>query len=261
MTRSTQKQNERKILSELLSAIHLQPDGEPVDGEKPDFVIRTSGTTVGIELTTYQSGRTVAGVPKRAVEAAWDDLEQASQKFQTENADLHGVYILFRFGGMVPPRHEHAKFFDEIREFVQSIDQDIGIEFVEFWRPSFASPLMKQYLQAIVLRRSERSEWDSNLTAGFVDPPADIIAKIVADKSAKTYRPADEFWLVIADSGQPSEMILPIAGISEFNARLQLRKNLAISPFARVYAFTAMGLFCWDRPRDNWKLNTRDAVP
>jgi len=255
LTRPTKKQDERDILRELLLAIHVVLDGEPVDGETPDFVIRTSGRTVGIELTTYQSGRTVAGVQKRAVEAVWDELEDASRKFRTENADLHGICVLFRFDGMVPPKNKHARFLEEIQGFVQSIHHRIGIEYVDFWGPDFTSPLMKQYLQAVVVRKCNRGEWDSNLTAGFVDPPAGAIVRIVAEKSAKTYRSADELWLVIRDSHRPSEMVLAISGASELNANPDLQKNLAAGLFSRVYAFTAMGLFGWDRSGGTWKLS------
>jgi hypothetical protein len=44
-------------------------------------------------------------------------------------------------------------------------------------------------------------------------------------------------------------MNLPIKGVREFLAHNPLSENLYNSPFARVYAFTAMGLFSWYRGR------------
>ncbi len=135
----------------------------------------------------------------------------------------------------------------------------IGAESVDFWWSDFTSPLMIKYLQAVVLKCCERGEWDSNLTAGFVDPPAGTIARIVAEKSAKTYRPTDELWLVIQDSHWPSEMVLPINGACELDDNPDLQMNLTTSHFSRVYAFTAMGLFRWDRSGGKWKLNAGEG--
>ncbi len=114
MTRATQKQGECAVLRELLLAIGVQLEGCPPDGEAPDFIIPICGRAVGVEVTMYQSGKAVAGFRKRAVEAEWESLEKSSRTFQTENADLKGIYILFRFNDTVPPEHEHAKFFDEV---------------------------------------------------------------------------------------------------------------------------------------------------
>jgi hypothetical protein len=252
MTRPTQKQDEQGTLLELMAAIGIQLESCPMEGEVPDFMIQISGRTVGIEVTMYQSRKTVTGIQKRAVESEWEELERSSQDFQNENAELAGIYILFRFKDSVPPRRERAEFFCEILDFVRTNGHGIGDEWADFWWYDLTSPLMIKYLKAIVLRRGERSAWDSNITAGFIDRPADTISRIVAEKSTKNYRPADELWLVIQRSHRPSEMVLPISGVSELNASLDLQSNLTASPFSKVYAFTAMGLFLWDRNGGGW---------
>ena len=61
-------------------------------------------------------------------------------------------------------------------------------------------------------------------------------------------------------SGKPSEMVLPINGASEFDASLDVQESLSCSPFSRVYVFTAMGLFRWDKRDGKWQLNARAAV-
>ncbi len=215
-------------------------------------MIQLSGQTVGVEVTTYQSGKIVAGIPKRAVEAAWEELEISSRTFQKENVELAGMYILFRFQDIVPSKRERAAFFCEILDFVRKNGIGIGDDWASFWRHELASPLMIKYLKDIVLKRGERSEWVSNITAGFVDRPADTISRIVVDKSKGKYRPTDELWLVIQRSHRPSEMILPISGVSEFDASLDLQRNLMASPFSKVYTFTAMGLFQWHRNGGRW---------
>jgi hypothetical protein len=268
MTRATQKQKESEVLRQLLFATGIQPECEPdVTGDKPDVMMRMFGRTVGIEVVTYQSGGTVvrAGrrrVERRAVESEWERLKTYSKEFQEKHPDLNDIYILFRFKSIVPPQEEYDLFLEEILRFVRSRQEAVSAEYVEFGMADFPSPLMKKYLKpirGITLRRGERGELDSNITAGYVDShPASTISKIVSKKAekAKEYRKADELWLAIGQSGQLSEMVLPINGACDFDASPDLQESLLSSPFSRVYVFTAMGLFRWDKREGNWQLNT-----
>jgi hypothetical protein len=268
MTRLNQKQKEYEILRALLRATGIRPECLPLKAEKPDFTMLISGRTVGIEVTMYQSGKTVAGVGRRAVkrrvvESEWERLEKSSKNFQREHADLKNVYILFRFKNIVPPKKEHDAFFQEILQFVRSRQNAVSAEGAAFWMPDFQSPLMKKYLKDMTLRRCECGEWDSSITAGFVGRPACTISKIVATKtnSAEAYLKADELWLVVGQSGLLSEMVLPINGASELDKCLDLQEGLLSSPFSRVYVFTAMGLFQWDKSEGNWQLNAWHQNP
>lgn len=159
----------------------------------------------------------------------------------------------------MPARQQYTAFLQEILGFVCLRQADLDGQYRDFWRPDFtsASPLMIKYLKTISLKRcetGESGEWYSNITSGFVDRPACTISRIVELKSAKVYRAADELWLVIQRSGRPSETVLPIRGVGEFNASEDLQRSLTASPFARVYAFTAMGLFGWEKISGNWQL-------
>ncbi|MGA7710314.1 MAG: hypothetical protein WCA81_00310 [Rhizomicrobium sp.] len=155
MTRPTQKQDERDTLIELMATIGVQLESCPMEGEVPDFMIQISSRTVGIEVTTYQSRKTVAGIQKRAIEAEWEELERSSQAFQNENVELTGIYILFRFKNSVPPRRERAEFFCEILDFVRKNGRRIGDEWAEFWLYDLTSPLMLKYLDARAVQFSD----------------------------------------------------------------------------------------------------------
>jgi len=260
MTRPDQKQEESEIFDELLAATGIQPECEPdVTGDKPDVMMQMFGRTVGIEVVVYQSSKRVAGVEMRAVEAEWERLEEYSKAIRKEHAVFEHMYVLFRFKNIVPLRNQYEEFCQEILQFIRSRQESVSAEPEVFGISDFTSPLMRRHLKAIgglVLKRCERDEWDSNITAGFVDShPARTISKIVAKKTvlAKAYRRADELWLVIGQSGQLSEMVLPITGACDFDANPDLQESLFSSPFSRVYVFTAMGLFQWDRREGNWQ--------
>jgi hypothetical protein len=252
MTRPTQKQEERHTLLELLYAIHVRLDHSPEPGEAPDFTFGMSGRTIGLEITMYESGEIVAGTPKRAIEARWEGFEISSQIFQKEYPELHGIYILFRFKDRIPAVREREMFFCEVLQFVRRVEHSVADEYAHFWRHEITLALMSKYLKDIVLRQCGRSESDSNTTAGFIAAPSGSISRTVAEKSKKEYRPADELWLAIQRSHRPSETILAGNDVFELNANADLQNSLTVSPFSRVYVFTAMGLFQWDRNIGEW---------
>ena len=73
---------------------------------------------------------------------------------------------------------------------------------------------MVEYLQVLYLRVDRYAVWHSNLTAGFVATPAtSTVADIVAGKSTKNFRPADELWLALQCSTRISETLLPIGAM------------------------------------------------
>jgi hypothetical protein len=252
MTRSIQKESEHEALMKLLADIGIKPDSDPTPGETPDFLLSLRGRLVGVELTKYQSGKVVAAVSQRAIEAAWEEFEKSASSFRLTHADINDFNVHFSFKDRVPSRKEHIAFLQEFSLFVSARQDAIGSEFVEYWIPDFSSMLMQQYLKALVVRRHASGEWDSNLTGGFVDRPATRIATIVKEKTTKGYRVTDELWLAIQYSHRPSEMVLPVTGPSELDACPDLQRNLSSSPFSRVYVCSAMGVFQWFRKSGRW---------
>lgn len=234
MTRNTQKNEERAALVELMRTIDIDPDFPPIEGEAPDFIIQLSNRLVGIEMTKFQAASSSGGTGRRGVEAAWEALEESSRPYREAHKDLHSLSILFRFNRALPRRNEYQQFFAEILTLVQSLGSQIDSEFKEFsWGDR--SPLMMKHLAAILMRQSEHPEWYSNLTAGLIPAPAEIVARIVREKSTKAYRSTDDLWLVIQTSARPSEMVLPVGGSSELNADPNLARALIENEaFSRV---------------------------
>jgi hypothetical protein len=50
MTRPDQKRSKRRTLDTVLEVLEQRPDQEPEEGEAPDFMVRLSGRTVGVEI-------------------------------------------------------------------------------------------------------------------------------------------------------------------------------------------------------------------
>jgi hypothetical protein len=101
---------------------------------------------------------------------------------------------------------------------------------------------MRAYLRTLYLRIDQHSVWHSNLAGGFVARPDATIAAIVAEKSAKRFRPTDELWLVIQSSPRISEMMSDIMGVEDFDSVPNLEPYVF-----RVFVLAFTGAYEWER--------------
>jgi hypothetical protein len=152
------------------------------------------------------------------------------------------------FSGAIPPRRQHVEFIKEVADFIVAHRHELGSEDVDYWPPTISTPLMLKYLQVLYLRVDQYPTWHCNLAAGFVATPAtSTLADIVADKSAKKFRPADELWLAIQCSARISETLLPIE-TNDFD----MVPALDGFRFSRVFVLTYLGVYQW-KVGEGWR--------
>jgi hypothetical protein len=256
MTRPNQKDSERRTLDAILAALDVRPDQEPDEGEAPDFTLLLSGRMIGVEITMYRSGATVEdGTGRRLVENEWELLKAASDRFRSEHSELRDINVGLMFAASVPPRRQHAEFIAEIAAFVRDHTGELSSQDLAFWPPNFATPLMRAYLRTLYLRTDQFAEWHSNLAGGYVARPDATIATIVAEKSAKHFRPADELWLAIQYGTRISEMMLDIMGVEDFGSV----PSLDAFVFSRVFVLAFTGAYEWRRGA-GWRRLTGENV-
>src|SRR5690242_15593001 len=99
MTRPGQKTAERGIAERLLSAIGLTAKINP-NGERPDITLEVPRRKIGLEVTNYQSDKTIdvdgkRKFPQREIEAAWERFESASRSFRLERANFKNIAVIF----------------------------------------------------------------------------------------------------------------------------------------------------------------------
>jgi hypothetical protein len=257
MTRPNQKVSERLTLNAVLEALGVRPDQEPDQGETPDFTLLLSGRTVGVEITMYRSGATVEdGTGRRQVENEWELLKVASDRFRGDHPDFRDINVGLMFTASVPPRRQHAEFIAEIAAFVRDHATELSSNDLTFWPPSFASPLMRRFLRTLHLRTDRFAEWHSNLAGGYVARPDQAIAAMVAGKSDKRFRPADELWLAIQCGTRISEMMLDIMGVDDFNSVPSLEPYV----FSRVFVLAFTGAYEWQRGV-GWRKLAGESAP
>jgi hypothetical protein len=256
VTRPIQKDSERRTLDAVLAALGLCPDQEPDQSETPDFLVRLSGRTVGIEITMYRSGDTVGdGTGRRQVENEWELLKAAADRIRNACPELRDVNVGLMFAASAPPRRQHADFIAEIATFVGAHASELSSNDITFWPPSFTAPLMRKFLRTLYLRKDRFAEWHSNLVAGYVARPDQTVADIVAEKSGKQFRPADELWLAIQCGTRISEMMLDIMGVEDFGSVPSLEPYV----FSRVFVLAWTGAYEWQRGA-GWRKLTGEST-
>jgi hypothetical protein len=254
MTRAVQKTTERQTLDVVLAALGLRPDREPEASETPDFIVSLAGHQIGVEITMYSSGDIVdGGHSRRQIESEWEKLQSAAQAFCSLRPMLRDINVGLMFSGPVPPRRQHVDFIEEVAAFITAHRHELSSKDVDYWPPTISTPLMAEYLQALYLRVDQYAVWHSNLIAGFVATPAtSTVADIVADKSARSFRAADELWLAIQCSTRISETFLPIA-TNDFDMVPALDRFR----FSRVFVLTYLGVYQW-KIGEGWRKLTGD---
>jgi len=248
MTSLRQKNSERYVLDQLLAALGRQSGYEIENSETPDFIISICGRREGVEITSYHNNG--GKLSRRAVEEEWKDMVTSAEQFCKKRPEIGNVAVMIKFKARVPGKKEQGKFLEEIQNLI-CVNRDKLRSGVYRVRGEITSELMSRYVDSIHLREVDGiGKWDK--AGNVIDLPAVRIASIIKEKSDKNYLEVDELWLVIYGGCTPSGMILLPDGLHEFMRCVELCTNLELSRFSRVYVFSKMGLFGWDRVR-HWQ--------
>jgi hypothetical protein len=136
--------------------------------------------------------------------------------FRSQHPEFRDINVGLMFAASVLPRRLRVDFISEIATFVRHHADELSADNITFWPHCFSGALMRKYLRTLYIRKDRFAEWYSNLMGGYVAKPDDTIDAIVAKKSGKRFRPADELWLAIQCAPRISEMMLDIMGIEDF---------------------------------------------
>jgi hypothetical protein len=152
MTRETQKRDEEQTLRAVLKAIGLSADIEVQYGEAPDFIVEVDGRRIGVEITLFSSGVTTDGVPMRAIENEWEQLQQSAETARKNSEEFRNLNVGVMFHGKIPSRKDHPRFIAEVFDFARAHRADLNDGRKRYWRWDFHSPLLKEYLHNLHLR-------------------------------------------------------------------------------------------------------------
>jgi len=248
MTRQTQKAEERFYAEEYIRRRGIQ--GQIVDSERPDFVIRTSGDSIGVEVVSYGDRR------GREVDAAWDVLIDHAAEFRERNVDLDrfGARLHFRNYRMPPPRDYEA--FCEAIAILLRTNTDLPAR--GQWRTlriDPTEPLLGRHLSQIEIYGVNfwsEWEWPTLMNGGIGTSDNEMLAAV--GRKLEEYRQPDhigESHLVVYGRGpQRTRIAAPISAehLANFYA---FNTGLQAGPFS-AFAILCLRDFYWTKA-EGWR--------
>ena len=250
MTRSSQKQDERKILDAYLEARGLT--GVVCDGpDPPDFLVEIDGSVFGFEVTEYhQPQKTTSGHTLRQVEDAWGKLRQYEIGWREDQPELKNLNVLLNFADLrVPAGSEFQAFVTAAWAKIAEVRSLIGPEFTVIEIGSTDVPILRKYLRTIgVCAANCLMEWAWNYSVGSVGVSDEELLAIVKPKiNSYCTRPdiTSNRLIVAGFQSRLSQYAAPISA-AQLNAFLQLNVALKAGPFDEV-ALLDIENFVWDK--------------
>jgi hypothetical protein len=254
MTRQTKKDRERFYAKQWLLRRRISACLE--DHEHPDFVVRHEGETLGIEIVEYHgeaSGR--RGRKGRQVEAAWETLQDYSDKFRERYPDIDSVDVRLHFKDYkMPPPRSFEPFCKAIAELIRN-NQGLGENIKRTIKNQALHPLLDEYLLGVELFGAKcwsHWEWPAYMNGGVGTSEGELYA-VVAAKLANYGAPAgiDSSHLVIGGGGPARTRIAAPTSALHLSNYAKLNKALDDGPFATV-AILCLRDFIWCR-NQGWK--------
>lgn len=255
MTRSSKKEREKFYAAQWLLRRRIKARLE--DSEHPDFVVRLSGETLGIEIIEYHSGVMRRGGSRgRQVEAAWEALQDYSDMFRERNLDIDHVDVRLHFKAYrMPPRRLFESFCSGVADLIREATGLIeGVRHTIKMKPEL-HPLLADYLDGIEFfggRYWSHWEWPAYMN-GAIGTSEEELHAVVASKLA-TYRAPSEIdssHLVIVGGGPARTRIAAPISAQHLSTYSMLNEQLNDGPFASV-AILCLRDFIWTRA-DGWK--------
>jgi hypothetical protein len=249
MTRQVQKDEERFYASKYLKRRGIV--GKLDDRERPDFLIRTSSVTLGVEVISYgtSGGRQVA--------SAWAALQEYSDQFRERHPDLRrfGVRLHCRSHRMPPPRA-----FEPFCEAVAAqLRRNTDLPARGKWRTVHidpTEPVVGKYLSRIEVYGVtfySQWEWPASISGGIGTSDEELHA--VIERKLRSYRaPAgiDETHLVIFGRGPELTRIAAPFSAEILATYSDLNTALSKGPFAAA-AILCLRDFYWTKA-DGWRV-------
>lgn len=254
MTRLAKKQRERFYASLWLQRRGVS--GLLEEGEHPDFVVRLSAETLGIEIVEYHGGLSNrAGSKGRQVEASWEALQDYSDAYRSRNSDIDRVHVRLHFHGYrMPPKGSFRAFCSAVARLIRE-GGDLNGRKLMIRPDAEIEPLLAEYLMGVELFFGKKSwrhwEWPAYMN-GPIGTSDDELHSVVAQKLA-TYRSppgVDSSHLVIVGGGPARTRIAAPMSAPHLSRYWKLNHALRGGPFDTV-AILCLRDFIWSRA-DGW---------
>jgi hypothetical protein len=232
------KDRELAIINGTLSILGIESCRlEP--REAPDFELHIDNSIIGIEVTEYHSDLTAAGNrPRRAIEAAWEELRTSIMRAVTEDPNLTGSKGRLEFKELrLPIRKEKNGFINQLAQLSGLMVEKRIAEQVNF----SGYPLLEKYLHRFTLKKvCAYIEWSWNFNSEAIDinTVESQIVRAIKRKANHRYDHSRfvDIWLIISAGFRISQTLalLSDADLLMFRGLNQLLQK---SHFAKVMLY------------------------
>ena len=212
------KVKERNCLERFRQAYPGFPQGPIEDSERPDFLVRSPGRTVGIDVVDYVRGQGPKdGSPELRLEKLGERIAaEAGRAWAERRGDPVDIWFFFRPDAL-PDKASVRALVSSLVEFVSSNTPPANSGAVEFHDTQLAGGTLEGVVDRVrILRRpgAESSLWMYTPKASFISVAQEEIQRLIDNKSGLVdayLRKCHSVWLLIvaywgsslARSGRP----------------------------------------------------------
>lgn len=265
MTRSEQKEKEKRLLRGFLDTIGIQGIRIYFD-EKPDlrFILKNTNTLnttgrIGVEITEHFNDAAVdsSSGGQRLLSFWKAHLLPEIIKIKKRDLDNIHAYISFNKSRLMVASLVISRFIgkiaNDIVNLVRNEAQCMRFEEEKTIKHFAIYPVLKQYVNSIKISKADAYflNWDANFSASYINVNSRKIAQMIDDKNKKAQRynwdNYKEIWLLIAAAHDNSFNALRMS-LEEINCPKIFHTDHVIesclkSPFDRIFIWA-------DRPDD-----------
>ncbi len=209
------KKKEIKIVEGFLNTSGIKAKIKPF--EKPDIilVLESTGQMVGIEVRDHFNDE----VPQESFSQGqrllsfWQKVQEETEKLKSNYPQLKKIHAFFQLNKdyLLKARLNSRMvkdFADELVQFVLKESETahsniiITLDWKERGFNKFTTPLMKKYVDRVIIRKGFYGVWGADVNACYVGINIDALCKIIMEKNLKAKKydmnGLDELWLLIA---------------------------------------------------------------
>jgi len=225
VTRLSKKDEERRNLDAYLAAAVIAVDDGKVDqAERPDFLLRLDGVSIGVEVTEYH----VDG-NRREVEEHWASLRQWPMLLN-DFPRHRQVELNFRALKLPSRRETHDFVAQLIAVIAGAVDLPANISIDPARWPTLGKYVSRVEVAASTVRYLG---WSWNFDIAWIGVTEDELMTIVDAKRSSTVVAASSYWLMITE-GATLSRVMALMDHEWLEVMSRLTKQLEDGPFDRL---------------------------
>lgn len=234
----TKKEVERRQLDRFIEALPTFPEGSIEESEEPDFIIRSSRRSIGIELTSLYWETPQVGISQQAQESLRHRIIKTAERLYSAR-NLPSLQVSIHFSpNYTPNKKDVQRLASAIDGLISQRVPMVGNSYSEDydWENRNYFPEEINHICAWNLPNTEASFFSSPSAAFVPILESNDILRVLASKESKIprYRQrCDEVWLIVNfDQGQLSTF---------FEHNEDVVEQIYSSDFDRIYLLRHIG--------------------